>query len=240
MTSRFLGAGQGMALIVLAVSVLASAAARAEGPGPAYTYIGGSYEWTDVKYGVNPSNDERYNNGTIEGFNVDASLGVLSWLHLLGQYFDGDCTGCGTNLDGSTFDQGFEGFKLGAGVNIGFDTIGWNERTDLVLRAFYVDVEQSNLNPGTNPPSLSGDGWAGEGSIRSQISPRADFEVGYAYQDVGSVKNADVFVGLNYRVAWGIALLARGIIFDNDTGFELGARWYFGDFVFGGRDSIVR
>jgi len=240
MTSRFLGAGQGMALTVLAVSVLASAAARAEGPGPAYTYIGGSYEWTDVKYGVNPSADERYNNGTIEGYNVDASLGVLSWLHLLGQYFDGDCTGCGTNIDGSTYDQGFKGFKLGAGVNIGFDTIGWNDRTDLVLRAFYVDVEQSDLNPGSNPPTLSGDGWAGEGSIRSQISPRADFEVGYAYQDVGSVKNADVFIGLNYRVGWGFALLARGIIFDDDTGFELGARWYFGDLVFGGRDSIVR
>lgn len=228
-----------MALTALAVSLLISAAARAEGPDPDYTYIGVSYEWTDVKFGVNPSADERFNNGTIEGYNVDASLGLLSWLHILGQYFDGDCKNCGTAADGSQFDQGFEGYRVGGGVNIGFESIGWNDRTDLVLRGYYVDVEQSKLNPG-NPPTLTGDGWSGEGFIRSQISPRAEFEVGYAYQNVGTVKNADVVVGLNYRLGWGIALLARGIIFDDDTGFELGARWYFGDLVFGGRDSIVR
>lgn len=240
MTSRFLGARPGMAAaVVLAASILASGPTRAEGPGPGYTYLGVSYEWTDVKYGVNPSADERYNNGTIEGYNVDASLGLLSWLHILGQYFDGDCVNCGTAASGSSFDQGFKGYKLGGGLNIGFETIGWNDRTDLVLRGYYVDVEQSNLNPG-NPPTLTGDGWAGEGLIRSQISPRADLEVGFAYQEVGSVKNTDAIVGLNYRVAWGLSLLARGIVFDDDTGFELGVRWYFGDLLFGGRDSIVR
>lgn len=239
MTLRFLGAKQGLATAVLVASVAVSATVRAEGPGPDYTYIGASYEWTDVKYGVNPSTDERYNNGTMEGFNIDASLGVLGWMHILGQYFDGDCKPCGTNSSGDLYDQGFKGYRLGAGVNIGFDTIGWNDRTDLVLRGYYVDVEHSDLNP-DSPPSLSGDGWEAQALIRSQISPRAEFEVGYAYQDVGTVENSDVTIGLNYRVWGGLALLAKGIIFDNDTGFELGVRWYIGDAVFGGRDSIVR
>ncbi len=239
MTLRFLGARPGLALAVMAASVFASMAARAEGPGPDYTYLGVSYEWTDVKFGVNPSADERYNNGTMEGYNIDASLGILGWFHVLGQYFDGDCTNCGTDLNGELFDQDFEGYKIGAGISIGFDTVGWNDRTDLVLRGYYVDVEQSNLNP-DSPPSLSGDGWEAQGVIRSQISPRAEFEVGYAYQDVGTVKNSDVIIGLNYRIGWGFAALAKGIIFDDDTGFELGVRWYFGDLIFGGRDSIVR
>lgn len=239
MTSRFFGARRGFAVAILAASTLASISVRAEGPGPDYSYLGVSYEWTDVKYGVNPSSDSRFNNGTMEGYNVDASLGLLPWFHILGQYFDGDCTPCGTDSNGNEFDQDFKGYKAGAGAAIGFDTIGWNDRTDLVLRAYYVDVEHSNLNPGS-PPTLTGDGYELQGSIRSQISPRAEFEVGYAYQDVGTVKNSDVLIGLNYRLGWGFALLARGIVFDDDTGFELGVRWYFGDIIFGGRDSVVR
>jgi len=239
MILRFLGAKQGLAVAALTASALASTAVRADGPGPAYTYLGASYEWTDVKYGVNPSGDERYNNGTMEGYNIDAALGITPYFHILGQYFDGDCTPCGTNSNGSPYDQGFKGYEVGAGFAIGFDKIGWNDRTDLVLRGYYVDVEQSNLNPGS-PPTLSGDGWEGKIMILSQISPRAEFEVGYAYQDVGTVKNSDVLIGLNYRVGAGFALLAKGIIFDDDTGFQLGVRWYFGDLIFGDRDTIVR
>lgn len=239
MTSRFFGAGQGLASAVLLVTVMTSNTARAEGPDPDYTYLGVSYEWTDVKYGVKPSVDERYNNGTLEGYNIDASLGVLGWAHLLGQYFDGTCTPCGTNPDGSFFDQDLKGYKAGAGISIGFETVGWNDRTDLVLRGYYADVEHSNLNV-DSPSSLTGNGWIAEGSIRSQITPKAEFEVGYAYQDVGDVKNRDLMIGLNYRLFGGLALLAKGIVFDDDTGFELGVRWYFGDLIFGGRDSIVR
>ena len=239
MTLRFTGARQRLAVAVLAASAMGSAAAQTEDPGPGYTYLGVSYEWTDVKYGVNPSGDDRFNNGTMEGVNIDASLGVTPFFHVLGQYFDGDCTPCGTTNSGEFFDQGFKGYRLGAGVSVGFDTIGWNDRTDLVLRGYYVDVEQSNLNP-DSPPTLTGDGWEAHGLIRSQISPRAEFEVGYQYQDVGTVKNSDVTIGLNYRIGWGFAVLAKGIIFDDDTGFELGIRWYFGDMIFGGRDSIVR
>ena len=58
--------------------------------------------------------------------------------------------------------------------------------------------------------------------------------------NVGSVKNRDLMIGLNYRLFWGVSLLAKGVIFDDDTAVELGVRWYFGDLIFGGRDSIVR
>ncbi len=81
--------------------------------------------------------------------------------------------------------------------------------------------------------------------IRSQISPRTDFQVGYEYQQFNysgapDLKNSDVTIGLAFRLGWGVSLTARGIIFDDDSGFDLGVRWYFGDLLFGGRDSIVR
>jgi hypothetical protein len=254
MTSRFLGAGQGLAVMVLAASVLASGPVSAAdpGPGPGYSYIGASYEWTDVKYGVKPSVDDRFNNGTMEGVNLEASLGIISWerklgAHVLGQYFDGKCKPCGTGNTGIPFDQDFQGYKVGLGGNIGFDLIGLNDRTDLVLRAYYLDMEQSKLNSdSTTFDPLTGDGYELQALIRSQISPKTEFEVGYSYQALTTSNcgladcdssNRDLTIGLNYRIAFGITLLARGIIFDDDTGFELGARWYFGD-LFGG--DIIR
>jgi len=248
MTSRFLGAGQGLAVVALAASVLISGPVSAAGPGPGYSYIGATYEWTDVKYGVKPSVDERYNNGSIEGYNLEASLGIISWgrklgAHVLAQVFDGKCMPCGTSNTNVPFDQDFKAYKVGLGGNIGFDLIGLNDRTDLVLRAFYIDTEHKQLNSdSTTFDPLTGDGYELEAVIRSQISPRAEFEVGYAYQALTTnncgladcdTSNRDVTIGLNYRVWSGITLLARGIIFDDDTGFELGARWYFGD-LFGG------
>lgn len=246
MISRYFGARRGLAWAVLMASVMVTTAARAAGPGPGYTYVAASYEWTDVKYGLNPSVDERFNNGTIEGANIEGSIGILPWLHVAGQYFSGDCTGCATNSNGDAIDQDLTGYKVGLGLNIGFDTIGLNDRTDLVLRGNYIDIDKLEpTTPGSTQPSLSGAAWSAEVMIRSQISPRAEFQVGYEYQNFSydgapDLKNSDATIGLVYRVGWGVAVTARGIIFDNDSGFDLGVRWYFGDLVFGDRDSIVR
>jgi len=239
MISRYLGARKGFALAVLTASVLSPIPASAEGPG--YTYIGASYEWTDSKYGVNPNSDPRYNNGTIEGANIDASIGILSWLHLTGQYFTGDCKGCGIGVSNNqpvTFDTDFTGYEVGLGVNLGLDRIGLNDRTDFVLR---VNVLNAELDGAQNSGlvKIDDNGWSAEGQIRSQISDKAEVMVGYSYQDLGSVVNRDAMVGLAYRVWGGLALTADANVFDNDTGFSLGIRWYFGDALFG-RDSIVR
>ena len=171
--------------------------------------------------------------------NLDASLGILGWLHVAGQYFNGDCDKCGTDIVNNqavAVDSDYVGYKLGLGVNIGLDKIGLNDRTDFVLRGNYVDV--SLINPGV---SNNGDeGWSAEGLFRSQISDRAEVMIGYEYTDLGSVKNSDLIVGLGYQVGLGITLTADAIVFDTDTGFALGIRWYFGNLIFGNRDSIVR
>lgn len=246
MMSRYFGAGQGLAIAVLTASVMVSTAARAEGEGPSYTYLGASYEWTDVKYGLNPNVDERFNNGTIQGLNIEGSLGLLPWLHVAGEYFDGDCDNCATDINLNPIDQDLSGFKVGLGLNLSFDLIGLNNRTDLVLRGNFINIDELGpTTPGSTQTALSGDGWSAEAMIRSQISPRAEFRVGYEFQQydytgVSNVKNADVTIGLTYRVGWGVALTASGIIFDDDSGFDLGVRWHFGDLVFNGRDSIVR
>jgi len=240
MILRLFGPTTGITVVALVVSSLVTSVACAAGPG--YTYAGISYEWTDVKLGVNPNVDERYNNGTLEVDNIDLSLGILNWLHIQGQafgYLDGTCKGCNTNPDGSTFDADIKGVKVGMGVNLGFDMIGLSENADLVLRGNYIYAEMENLNV-TSPSDISDDGYSVEAMIRGQISDRADVSIGYEYHDMDEVSNSDVTVGINYRVIGGLSVLARGIIFDSESGFELGLRWYFGDLIFNDRDSIVR
>jgi hypothetical protein len=251
MNLRFASAISSLAAAAMVAAMLVSTIAWADGPG--YTYIGASYEWTDVKYGVNPSEDLNFNNGKIEGLNLDASLGILDWMHVTGQFFSGDCISCGNipTVNGTAKqDMPYTGWKAGLGFNIGFDTIGWNEDTDLVLRANYIDV--SLINPGQ--ANTTGDGWSTEILVRSQISERAEVMAGYEYTQIdynglgysstdttkGTIKNSDIVVGIAYRVGYDIALTGNAIVFDNDTGFSLGIRWYFGSLAFNGRDSIVR
>jgi hypothetical protein len=246
MISRYFGAKQGLVIAVLSASVMVSTAAWAaeRGPGPSYTYFGVAYEWTDVKYGLNPSVDERFNNGKFEGANIDLSLGILPWMFVAVEVFDGDCHNCATDINTNPVDQDFSSYKAGLGVNIGFDKFGLNDRTDLVLRGNYIDVDKLEFTtPGSTQPSLDGSGWSAEAQIRSQISPRTEFQVGYEYEQfqysgAPDIKNSDVTIGLNYRLGWGVALLAKGIIFDNDSGFQLGVRWYFSDLY--GRDSFIK
>ena len=240
MISRYRGAKNGLALAVFTIAALSSAPATAT--GPSYTYIGASYEWTDSKYGVNPNGDPRYNHGTLEGVNIDASIGILNWLHLTGQYFTGDCKGCGigtANNQPVTFDTDFSGYEVGLGINLSLDKIGLNDRTDFVLRANVLSAELDGAQ-NSGLVKLDDDGWSAEGQIRSQISAKAEVMVGYSYQDLSSVKNRDAIVGLAYRVWDGLTLTADANVFDDDTGFSLGVRWYFGDLLFDDRDSIVR
>ena len=234
MISRYLGPGTGFAITAVMASVLLPAAVWADGPG--YTYLGASYEWTDVKYGVNPGVDENFNFGKFEGANIDASLGVLGFMHFNAQVFSGDCLNCGTDSSGAEFDQDFTAYKIGLGFNLGLDLIGLDENTDFVLRGNYIDIDMDSQTQG----SIKDDGWSAEGLIRSQISENAEVLVGYEYHDVGTAKNSDVKVGLAYRVWGGLTLTTNAIVFDDDTGFDLGIRWYFGKLLFGDRDSIVR
>lgn len=239
MISRLFGLATGMIGTAVAVAVLTPSYARAD--GPSYTYIGVSYEWTDVKYGVNPKIDDRYNNGTLEGENIDFSVGILNWLHLTGQafgYMDGTCKGCNIDPAENTFDADMEGFKVGIGLNLGFDLIGLSENVDLVIRGNFIDTELSNLNI-TSPTSVTDDGFSVEGIVRGQISDQADVHIGYEYHNMSNIRNRDVTIGMNYRVFDGLSVMARGIIFDSETGFELGLRWQFGDVLFGG-DSLVK
>lgn len=240
MILRLFGPTLGTAIATMAVTALFSSAAQAA--GPEYTYIGISYEWTEVKYGLNPAIDNRFNNGTIEGENIDISLGILSWLHVQGQafgYLDGICKNCSTDLNtGQVFDSDMQGYKVGVGVNLGWDLIGLSEKMDLVLRGNYIDTEIKNLSTGS-PSSVDDNGWSIEAQIRGQISEKADAFVGYEYHELSDVDNRDLTIGLNYRVFNGLSVMTRAIIFDTETGFELGLRWQFGDLLLG-RDSLFK
>lgn len=229
MISRLFGPATSTIAALTAFLSLTASVALAD--GPEYTYIGISYEWTDVKYGSSPAEDPDFNEGSLEGENIEASIGFLDMFHVRGQafgYLDGTCKNCNTNPDGSQFDADVEGFKVGAGVNLGLDMIGLSEDVDFVLRGNYVDIDYSNLNF-NSPSSVSDDGWSVETMIAGRISERADVFVGWEYTDLSNAGNRDITLGLNYIVWEGLSLVARGIIFDSESGFELGVRWGFGD-----------
>jgi len=228
MISRLFGPTTGIAVLAMLVSSLVTSIAYAD--GPEYSYIGISYEWTDVKNGMNVKVDDRYNQGDLTGENFELSIGILDWLHATGEafgYMDGTCSNCNTNADGSTSDADIESIKAGLGINLGLDMIGLSENADFVLRGNYIYAEVSNLNA-TSPSNVSDDGWSIETMIWGRISDRADVFVGYEYERMSHVRNRSATIGLNYIMFGSVSAFTRGIIFDSETGFELGVRWQFG------------
>ena len=233
MTSRLFGPTTGFAVSALLVSFMVTSIAYAD--GPEYSYIGISYEWTDVKNGMNAKIDENFNNGDFEGENIELSIGILDWLHATGEafgYLDGTCSDCNINPDGTFYDADIESIKAGLGINLGLDMIGLSENADFVLRGSYIWAEISDLNL-LSPSDVSDDGYAIEAMIWGRISDRADVFVGYEYERMDEVRNRNATIGLNYVMFGNISAFTRGIIFDSETGFELGLRWQFGG-LFGG------
>ncbi len=164
MISRFV-ATKNFITLVLAVMLLPVAVWA---DGPSFTYVGASYEWTDSKFGVDPSDDANFNEGSIAGVNIEGSLGILSWLHIAGEYFTGDCVDCGSTGDGGKHDLDFDGYQVGIGLNTGLSLIGLSDNTDFILRGYYVDVDLNNI---------IGDGWAAEAQLRNQFSDRVELEI---------------------------------------------------------------
>ena len=199
------------ALLIYALSLVAAAQ---DVPDLRYTYLGAGYEWTDVKYAVKAPED------SIDGYKIEGSLGILDWLHVYGEYFDGDFSF--NNSDAT-------GFHAGVGFNFGI--VGpW----DLVARAAIVDVEIEGIGPTGSSFLLDDDGYTLEGMLRGMVSDRTEINVGYVYTDLDESGNGnrDVTIGLNFDVTDYATLKARGIVFGSDTGVELGVRFYIGDSIF--------
>jgi len=216
---------------------LASAAAE-DSTGPRYSYFEAGYQWSDNNYAV------KQEGGRHEGVKLTGSLGLADFgrtgLHLFGEFFDGEFTGVRTTCDGgeggSTVAGDRDSQSLAGGLGVSF---AWTETTDLVARAAYVDITEFDV-PNNLCQLVSGDddGYFVEGMIRSVLSENVEIEAGIRYSDLGDsdISNTDILLGLGYAVTDQFTLHARGVIFDDDTGVEIGARFYFGSLL--GRDSI--
>ncbi|MCC5794064.1 MAG: outer membrane beta-barrel protein [Chromatiales bacterium] len=210
-----------VAAVAVAASALLPLAAAAEG-GPRYTYLGASYEWTDVKYAV------RAPGSSHDGINIEGSVSLSSWLHLFGGYYDGDF---GLQLDEefaaelglppAKVDFDFSGYHVGLGVSYPLTSM-----IDIVGRAAYVSAELD-----TPLGRIDDDGFMVEGLVRAMISDNIEVQVGYSYTDLrdADIQNRDLSLGLVYNVTNEVAVRLRGVVFDNDTSLELGIRLYFGD-----------
>ena len=239
MASRFKGTGTAVAVLGMFGLALPVAGLAAE--TPRYTNFGITYEETDIKLGVDPSDSEAFNDGDFYLWNIQAGLGITDWAHVAATYFTGDCNNCGTvSVDPrNVTDRDLEGYTIGAGVNPTLGIIGL-DAAQLMVRASYVDLELDNPIPGGS--DLDGDGLRLETHLRFQINEAADIWAGTDYQKLdqnsgSDLENMDVVIGLNYEVWNGVALTASGNIFNNASGFDVGVRWFFGDQLLDG-DSL--
>jgi hypothetical protein len=125
---------------------------------------------------------------------------------------------------------------VGAGVSFALA-----EAVDLVGRAMYADTEVDLPDASGNLAAVDGDGYVLQALVRGMVGERVEIEAGYRYTDIddsasSGISNNDILLGLTYSITPQIAVRARGIVFDDDSGLEIGARWYFGKLY--GRDFI--
>ncbi len=242
MALRLLGTSAARAVLALVGLALGTAAIAAETPAaetPRYSYVAFNYESTETKEGVDPSDEPAFNNGDFSLFTVQGALAITDWFHLHGEYFDGNCNRCETTTVetdpgpppvtvSNTSDRDFDGYKIGGGINYALGFIGL-EQADFILRAHYLEVSLD----GTDDE----DGYSVDTLIRAQVSDRAEVWAGTEYQNLENIENMDVVIGLGYDLWNGLTLTGSGIIFNNESGFDIGLRWYFGDRLLG-RDSL--
>lgn len=221
----------------LLASSTASAAEDWSG-GPRYSYFDVGYQWTDVNYAV------KQEGGQHEGIKLNGSVGLAEFgrvgVHVFGEYFDGDFSGVRTSCDGGEGISSFTGDRdsksIAGGLGASFAIV---ESTDIVVRAAYVDITDFEI-PNNQCQLVSGDdtGYFGEAMIRSTLSEKVEIEAGVRYSDLddSDIANTDVLLGLAYNVTDYAAIRARGVVFDDDTGIEIGVRLNFGHFL--GRDPV--
>ncbi len=240
MNSRVVRSLGFVALPLVTGGWLAVAGAADSSDGPGYSYLDAGYQWTDVNYAVKQAG------GRHEGIKVNGSVGLVELgpvgLHLFGEFFDGDFSGTSTTCDGGegapdttiSGDRNSQSIAGGLGLSIAI-----SDSTDVVARAAYVDISDFEVpNSSCQLESGSDQGYFTEAMVRSELSDNVEIEAGVRYSNLrdSDISNTDVLLGIGYHLTDWVSLRARAVIFDNDTGIELGARLYFGSFI--GRDTI--
>jgi hypothetical protein len=218
---------------------LTTAAAADDSSGPRYSYFDAGYQWMDTNYGI------KQEGGQHEGIKLNGSVGLLDngrfGVHVFGEFFDGNFSGVRTTCDGGEDGPtGFSGDRnsksIAGGLGISYSL---TEKTDIVVRGAYIDITDFQT-PDNLCQLYSGDdhGYLGEAMVRSEMSDRVEIQAGVRYSDLSDsdINNTDVLLGIGYHVTDYLTLRALGVVFDDDTGIEIGARLYFGSFL--GRDSV--
>lgn len=217
----------------------ASAATEDSSGGPRYTFFDAGYQWTDVNYAV------KEDGGQHQGYVLRGSVSLIKLgpvgVHVFGEFFDGDFSGVTTFCDdgqgGVTKQSGDrDSQSFAGGLGVSYPVL---EKTDIVLSAAYVDISKFQV-PDSQCQLKSADdhGYSAEALVRSELSENVEIEAGFRYADLNDadISNNDVVLGIGYNVTDYLTFRAMGVVFDNDTGFELNARLYFGSFL--GRDTI--
>ena len=201
--------------------------ATASAEGHQYTYFDAGYQWMESNEAI------KMDGGQHEGIKLNASLGLTEFgpvgLHLFAEYFDGDFSGA---RDGCG-DRDSKSYAAGLGAHYRL-----TESTHLVANLGYVDADFDVADGSCATTGVSDDGYRVEGLIRSSLSDKIELEAGYRYTEMSDsdIDNRDAIIGLGYHFNDKLALRVRGVVFDQDTGIELSARFNFASLM--GRDNL--
>ncbi|MEO8225634.1 MAG: hypothetical protein ABI661_12590 [Gammaproteobacteria bacterium] len=238
MNARLVRSLSAAALPLVTGGWLAAAAAE-DSAGPRYSYLDAGYQWTDVNYAV------KQEGGSHKGIKLNGSVGLFELgpvgLHLFGEFFDGNFSGVHTSCDGgeggsTSFSGDRNSQSIAGGLGLSYAI---TEKTDVVVRAAYVDISDFEVpDNACQLVSVDDHGYFGEAVVRSELSENVEIEAGVRYSDLSDagISNTDVLLGIGYHVTDYLTVRARGVVFDDDTGIEIGARLYFGSFL--GRDTL--
>jgi hypothetical protein len=224
------------------LALAASPVAVAYEGDPSHSYLGIGYLGNDVNYAVEQDGAKH------EGFNLEGSLGIATFgkfgVHAYGEYFTGEFSGLSVQVEGSPTavaapDGDSEGYQLGLGL-----AYSLSDRVDLVGRAAYASTEVDLPDSQANLVAVDGDGFIVHAMVRGMVGDKVELEAGYRYTSIDdvatvgsdSVSNSDVILALTYGITEQFAVRARAIVFDTETGLEVGARWHFGRLT--GRDHL--
>ena len=241
MTTRFFRSLSVASLPLLTGGWLVTAMAEPEitSGGLSYSYLDEGYQWVDSNYGITQQGGQHH------GLALNGSVGLAKFgrtgLHVFGQLFAGQFAGAATPCEGSndiptTSTANRDSQSIAGGLGLSFSVV---EDVDLVARVAYVDVNKFQIpNNLCQLVNTDDHGYSAEAAVRGRMSENVEVDVSVRYSDLTDSALTDTQVSLSvaYALTDYLSLRARGIVFDTETGIELGARVYFGSLM--GRDTV--
>lgn len=205
-----------------------------------YSYIEGSYVVQDVDLF---EDDEAFDNilediDDGDGFKIGGSIAFSEYVFGFGNYSNTEADFTFVDDSGLIIPQDQDIKKLDVGVGL---ALPFNNNTDFVARAAYVDVDYGEFSFGANDDDIdelddietafddldedSTDGFFVDAGFRTQATEWLEFGAGVRYTDLDTGDDFSAFGNLLFEVSPNFGIDVAANVGDNLTSYELGLRY---------------